>query len=111
LGRFSGPPKTSALQPAQREPFTNGAKMGHLYDSAVFPSSAQADYFPRNLLKRNKINTKTASPRCRQNRVTYNNMPSADIEKRGLFAELERILRPAGFASKQHNHADFFFCI
>jgi hypothetical protein len=81
---FFGHPKKSGLQPARHEPFTKDTKTGHLYDTAVFRSRDPADDFPRNLLKRNRISAKSASPGHRQNRVTYNNMPFAKPEKRGF---------------------------
>jgi hypothetical protein len=85
---FFRPTKKSALQPAQYEAFTNDAKTGHLYDTSVFASGPASDDFPRNSLRINRMALKSAQPERRQKRVTYNNMPCAKPEKRGLLGDV-----------------------
>jgi hypothetical protein len=85
LRSFLGTPVKLGSQHTRHEPFTNDAKMGHLYDKSAFASAPASDDFPRNLLKINQIALKSARPVRGQNRVTYNNMPSAKPEKQSPF--------------------------
>jgi hypothetical protein len=85
LRHFFGILKKSTSQPARHEAFTKGAKTGPLYDMSAFASGPASGHFLRNSLKINMMALKSAPTERCQKRVTYNNMPFAKPEKRGLF--------------------------
>jgi hypothetical protein len=87
LNPFYGPSKKSGVQPARHEPFTNGSKTGNLFATRAFSTGTISDDFLRNSLKINWMAWKRARTEQRQNRVTYNNMPCAQAEKRTFLGE------------------------